>query len=479
MVLSRTVERPSLAKVVTQPRAERRRRSLRGLHLVVADAVAITGSAGLARVVYQTVSGDRQGISAITIASVVITFLVALAVSGSYVSPAKGLIAARPVHGARIWHGLSLGVVLAALAARVPMAVDTAELQFERAALIALIALAAIPAMRLLVSGLVVPRRSTRRVLILGTGRVAASVAGRLQRCSNVYVVGMVDDDPQDPSGVLGAEAELSELCAKYEVDDVLVAFSRKPTHETVEILRGLGDKVSVWVVPRLYELVSWRSVVDELHGIPLLDVVPAQAAWTARAVKRVFDIAVASALLVILSPVFAAVAVAIRTTSPGPVLFQQLRSGQHRQPFRIYKFRTMRVDAEQHQAALAALNDVDGPIFKMRNDPRVTRVGEWLRKTSLDELPQLLNVLRGEMSIVGPRPFPIEESDKITGWAVIRFSVPPGITGLWQVCGRSALNYDDLKHLDYIYAASWSFLWDLRILLQTPASVLHRRGVL
>jgi lipopolysaccharide/colanic/teichoic acid biosynthesis glycosyltransferase len=231
--------------------------------------------------------------------------------------------------------------------------------------------------------------------------------------------------------------------------------------------------------VPRLYELVSWRSMVGELYGFPLVEVAPAQGSRAARVAKRVVDLVAASVLLVLLSPLLAVVAVAIKVTSPGPILFRQFRSGQYCQPFRICKFRTMHVDAEQQQEALAIHNDVDGPIFKMRHDPRVTRIGKWLRQTSLDELPQLINVLRGEMSLVGPRPFPIEESEKITGPARIRFSVPPGMTGLWQVSGRNALNYDDLKHLDYIYAASWSLLWDFRILLQTPASVLRRKGVL
>ena len=288
----------------------------------------------------------------------------------------------------------------------------------------------------------------------------------------------MVDDARKSP-GVLGSEAQLSDICERYDVDDVVVAFSRNSTQETLELLRGLDEQVSIWVVPRMYELVSWRSAVEELHGIPLLDVAPAQSGRVARAGKRLFDVVVASALLVLSSPLFAAVAVAIKATSPGPVMFRQERSGLHGRPFRIFKFRTMCVDAEQQRAVLAEHNQVDGPIFKMKDDPRVTRVGQWLRQTSLDELPQLLNVVRGEMSLVGPRPFPIEESERITGWATIRFSVPPGMTGLWQVSGRNALSYDDLRHLDYIYTASWSFLWDLRILLQTPVSVLHRRGVL
>jgi exopolysaccharide biosynthesis polyprenyl glycosylphosphotransferase len=315
--------------------------------------------------------------------------------------------------------------------------------------------------------------------VVVGSGQAAWRIVGRLQRTSGVFVVGLVDDDPSLASPVLGTQAELAEICARDRVDDVVVAFPSTPTDETLTLLRGLDKRISVWVVPRLYELLSWRSEVAELQGIPLLAVAPAQAGRAARTAKRVFDVVGAGVLLVLMAPVFAAIALAIRLTSPGPILFRQVRTGQHGRPFRIYKFRTMCVDAEKQRSVLARYNEVDGPLFKIRNDPRVTRAGTLLRRTSLDELPQLINVLRGEMSLVGPRPFPLEESEKITGWATLRFSVPPGMTGLWQVCGRNALTYDDLRHLDYLYAASWSLLWDLRILLQTPGCVLHRRGVL
>jgi exopolysaccharide biosynthesis polyprenyl glycosylphosphotransferase len=480
VVRPRTAVRTSSPRSRAQRRADASRRSLRWLNVLSADAAAIAVSTILATLLYPAAFGTGLLTSPTAVVVMVISFLSALAVSGSYTRCARGLIASPPFRRARISHGLPLGVVLALLAARTPMAAAAGlELEPEQVTLVALLGLAVIPAARRLVSVLAMPRRGVRRAVILGTGRVAASVAGRLQLCSGVCVVGMVDDDPQDGFGVLGRQAELPEICARHDIDDVVVAFSQKPTHETLELLRGLDDTVSVWVVPRLYELVSWRSAVEELHGIPLLDVAPAQAGRIARAAKRAFDVVIAGALLVFLAPVFAGVAVAIRMTSPGPVIFRQLRSGQNRQPFHIYKFRTMDVDAEQQRAALAEHNEADGPLFKMNHDPRVTHVGEWLRQTSLDELPQLLNVLRGEMSLVGPRPFPVDESEKITGWAKLRFSVPPGITGLWQVSGRNALSYDDLTHLDYIYAASWSFMWDLRILLQTPTSVLHRRGVL
>jgi exopolysaccharide biosynthesis polyprenyl glycosylphosphotransferase len=407
----------------------------------------------------------------------VVAFLAALAASGSYGRNAQGWTVSRRLGRPGVLSGLPLGVVLASLSTRA-VSDGAGGWDVEQAGMVAVLGLATIPAARALVPALFRPERRVRRVLILGSGRVATRVAARLRRCPDVSVVGVVDDDARDGSAMPGIQAELPGLCARLGVDAVVVAFSRRPVQETLESLRGLDNRVPVWLVPRLYELVTWRSVIEELDGIPLIDVAPAQVGPAARAGKRIFDVVVAGMLLVVLSPLFAVVAAAIKLTSPGPAIFRQFRSGQYRQPFRMYKFRTMGVDAEQQRAALAEFNHVDGPIFKMRDDPRVTRVGAWLRKTSLDELPQLINVLRGEMSLVGPRPFPIDESDKITGWATIRFSVPPGMTGLWQVSGRNALDYDDLRHLDYVYVASWSFGWDLRILLQTPASVLLRRGV-
>ena len=476
-VLPTLGRRLDVGGVVPLRRPESAGMSRRGLQLALTDALAIAGVTLGAGLAYQRFSGASPVPRLLTSAVVVVAFVVAFALAGSYGRRATSLITGA-VNGSSLLHGLPLGVLLAMLATRAPAPLGVEDFQLGEATLVGLFCLLFIPATRMAVWALVSPNRM-RRVLIVGTGRVAASIEARLLRSGGVHVVGMVDDDPSGSSRVVGIQADLPELCARYQIDDVIVAFSRKPMHETVEFLRGLDDRVSTWVVPRFYELLSWRSDVGELQGIPLVGVAPAQAGAAARAAKRVFDVVISTVLLVVFAPVFAAVALAIRLTSTGPVLFRQVRSGQHGRPFRIYKFRTMCVDAEQQRTALAERNEVDGPIFKMSQDPRVTRVGHWLRQTSLDELPQLLNVVRGEMSLVGPRPFPVEESAKINGWAAARFSVPPGMTGLWQVSGRNALSYDDLRHLDYVYATSWSLLWDLRILLQTPVSVFDRRGVL
>jgi exopolysaccharide biosynthesis polyprenyl glycosylphosphotransferase len=301
----------------------------------------------------------------------------------------------------------------------------------------------------------------------------------RLDRCDDVEVVGMVDDEPHPSqrNRVIGRMEDIPFLCAAHRVDRVLVAFSRTTSHETLDVLRSIDGRVRISVIPRLYELTTWRSKVEELHGIPLVHVAPAQLSPMARAGKRFFDIIASALAIAILAPLGAMIAIAIKVSSPGPVFFRQRRAGRKNRPFSIFKFRTMYEDAEIRKSSLIDLNEIDGPIFKMRDDPRVTKVGRLLRSTSIDELPQLLNVFLGHMSLVGPRPFPMDEAAGIGGWATCRFDVLPGMTGLWQVSGRSALSYDDLEHLDSVYVSSWSFWWDMRILLETPRVVLKRSG--
>jgi lipopolysaccharide/colanic/teichoic acid biosynthesis glycosyltransferase len=192
---------------------------------------------------------------------------------------------------------------------------------------------------------------------------------------------------------------------------------------------------------------------------------------------KRLMDVTLATCALVLAAPLLLVTALAIKLDSRGPVFFRQERIGRAGKPFRIFKFRSMTADAWQRRDTVAQLNEVDGPLFKMEKDPRITRVGALIRKTSIDELPQLINVLRGEMSLVGPRPLPTEESNHIDGAALARLDVNPGITGLWQVCGRSDLTYADLQHLDSVYVRSWSLLWDLRIMAQTPKVVFEHCG--
>lgn len=193
--------------------------------------------------------------------------------------------------------------------------------------------------------------------------------------------------------------------------------------------------------------------------------------------VKRVLDVGIAAALVVLLSPVMLLAAILIKLTSRGPVIFKQVRAGIHEAPFVMYKFRTMRQGAEEDRAYLEHLNEKDGPIFKMRGDPRLTRVGRFLRRSSIDELPQLFNVLSGEMSLVGPRPLWYPEAKQAKGAACHRMRVKPGMTCLWQISGRSELSYDEWVLLDLYYIRHRSTVLDLLIILQTMPAVLSARG--
>lgn len=342
---------------------------------------------------------------------------------------------------------------------------------------------ALLPACRMLARS-ALSRRHTSRILLVGSGVVAASVLSRLTASPGLTVVGCVDDDAgeeRDPSvfGIkrLGLIDDIPQIVSDKEIDHVVVAFSPVSEYRLVGALRSISDAVRISVVPRMFDLLTVRSRVDDLAGLAVVDVAPASLGRLDRTAKRTLDIIVSAAALVVLAPVLLAIGISVRLTSSGPALFVQVRSGRNLQPFGILKFRTMHQDAETRRAQLLRDNDVDGPLFKLRRDPRITPLGRFLRKTSLDELPQLVNVLLGHMSLVGPRPFITGEATSIDGWAARRYMVRPGITGLWQISGRNDLPYEELRRLDYAYVASWSLWWDLRILWHTPASVLRRRG--
>ncbi|MBB5164305.1 exopolysaccharide biosynthesis polyprenyl glycosylphosphotransferase [Mycobacterium sp. AZCC_0083] len=315
------------------------------------------------------------------------------------------------------------------------------------------------------------------RILVIGTGPISVRLTSRLQRCPDTLVVGHVDDNAAPGTPVLGGLADLSAVCAAYEIDRVIVGFPNTSDAIVLEALRQLQGQVPVSEIPRYFELHNWRSEAEELHGLTLMHLPTASLGPSARIMKRLIDVTLATCALLAASPVLLIIAAAIKFDSRGPVFFRQERIGRAGKPFRIFKFRSMTADAWQQRDTVTQLNEVDGPLFKMENDPRVTRVGALIRKTSLDELPQLINVVRGEMSLVGPRPLPTEESDRIDGAALARLDVKPGITGLWQVCGRSDLAYADLQHLDSVYVQSWSLMWDLRIMGQTPHAVFGRSG--
>ena len=314
-------------------------------------------------------------------------------------------------------------------------------------------------------------------VIVVGTGKLAQTVASHLRAHSSVKFVGFVDDSPLGRSDVLGELEDLPDLCRRYDVARVVVCFSRTHPERTTEMLKSLSGQVGVSIVPRYYELITSRSHVEDLSGLPMIDIAPASLSAGARFLKRSFDVVVSSVILVVVSPFLLVMAVLIKATSPGGVFFRQIRTGRDERPFSVLKFRTMHQDAEQRKSEILHLNESDGPLFKVTEDPRVTRPGRFLRRTSLDELPQLINVWKGDMSLVGPRPFVVSEAAEIEGWARKRFEARPGMTGLWQVSGRNELSHLELCRLDYLYVASWSFWWDMQILWQTPATIFKGRG--
>ncbi len=317
------------------------------------------------------------------------------------------------------------------------------------------------------------------RVIILGSGTMVTQLLKYLSWDPRITVVGCVDDDPRPGTVVLGPTAQLPTIVDALSVDEVIVGFSRTHPEEAIHKLQALNNRVAISIVPRYFELLSWRSAMKDVAGLPLISVAPPSLSLAARITKRTFDVVAASVLLVLGLPMLTAAAIAIKVTSIGPVLFRQERVGRDGETFQILKLRTMDTGAHTHHRRMAEAYSLSGELFKMQNDPRVTRVGRLLRRLSIDELPQLVNVLHGEMSLVGPRPFIPEESRYMVGASARRFEVRPGITGLWQVSGRSQLSERELRRLDYLYVASWSLWWDLRILCQTPAQVLKGRGAL
>ena len=443
------------------------------LLLALADAVALTASAVLAAGLLQAVNPAGN----LARSDVVVTaaaMAVALHLHRLYDRPATRL---RP---SGWWTPLAVarcvptGALLALGAASVVF--EQQRMTLSAAMVMTLPSTLLVPLGRRLAVGLF-RRRAIARVLVVGTGPVADRVAARLRRCDDIATVGHVDDDPAPGVAVLGGLAELPALCRAHRADRVVVAFSRIGDGAVLDAVRRLGSDVAVSIVPRMFELHSWRSEVEELQGFALTHLTPPSLGLRARVEKRALDLALTVPLILVTLPVWLLAAVAIKIDSPGPVFFRQERTGRGGRPLRVFKFRTMTADAWRRRDAVAGRSEVDGPLFKMAADPRVTRVGALLRRTSIDELPQLLNVLRGEMSLVGPRPLPIEESDRLDGTALDRLHATPGITGLWQVSGRSDLTYADLQHLDSVYVRSWSLAWDLRILCATPRAVFGRHG--
>ena len=272
--------------------------------------------------------------------------------------------------------------------------------------------------------------------------------------------------------------SEVEAMLARRPFDEVIVADAGIDDARLLRLVEAAHKKgVRVRIAPRATELLIERGEYVPGQGTPLFELRPPMFAGAQWATKRAFDLVVGLLILVIGLPVWLLLALAIKLTSSGPVFYGDRRIGLGERPFEMLKFRTMVSGAADAQPALEESNEATGPLFKIRDDPRVTRVGRLLRRLSLDEVPNLLNVLRGQMSLVGPRPLPVRDYQRLEDWHRRRYNVLPGMTGLWQVAGRSDLTFDDLVRLDFYYIENWSIWLDISILLRTPVAVLRRKG--
>jgi exopolysaccharide biosynthesis polyprenyl glycosylphosphotransferase len=332
-----------------------------------------------------------------------------------------------------------------------------------------------------------------QNTIIVGAGDVGQLVARKLLQHPEygLNLVGFVDEEPKALRtdlahiAMLGGPDRLNELVSMLDVERVVIAFSGEPERETLELVRSLRKlNVQIDIVPRLFELVGPRVEVHSVEALALVGLSPARLSPSSRLIKRTIDVVVASAVLLLTLPLFLAIALWIKRDSPGPVLFRQTRLGTNMREFTTLKFRTMRVGTsdERHRAYIRRTMNATATVethglFKLDHGTAVTAAGRILRKLSLDELPQLLNVLRGDMSLVGPRPCIPYELENFAPHHFERFLVPAGVTGLWQVSARASATFGEALDMDVAYARSWSLGLDLRLLGRTPAQVFRQRN--
>jgi exopolysaccharide biosynthesis polyprenyl glycosylphosphotransferase len=323
------------------------------------------------------------------------------------------------------------------------------------------------------------------RLLVVGSGRLGKMIMQHIAANPNLgySIVGFLHDMNGSPSDfgrfkMLGTLDDIGHVIRSMQVDEVIIAL---PSHQhqhairSVKMCERLGT--SFKLIPDLYELSLSRIDMEAIEGIPLIGIKQVSLNTVQQLITRLVDISLSTLVLLSGLPLWLFIALAIRLSSRGPIILKQTRIGLAGQPFTIYKFRSMYQDAEQRLALLQSKNEASGPLFKMRDDPRRTPIGTFLRKTSLDEIPNLMNVVKGEMSLVGPRPPLLSEVTQYEEWQKDRLAIRPGMTGLWQVRGRSDLNFDEGVLMDLYYIENWSLRLYFQILLRTIPAVLFHRG--
>lgn len=311
----------------------------------------------------------------------------------------------------------------------------------------------------------------TIRAKLAGHGSVKAELVGHI----DLEEVGSWSVNAFSPQRL----SDVRDLARQLNVHRAIVAPTSADGGEMLDLVRTLkAVGVRVSVLPRLLEVVGSSVEFDDLHGVTLMGVRRFEMSRSSGIVKRAFDLVGASIGLLAVAPLFAVIALAIKLDSKGPVFFRQLRVGRHGKHFELLKFRTMVPEAEALKESLRDRNEAQAGLFKIADDPRVTRVGKLLRKSALDELPQLINIIRGEMSLVGPRPLVLDEDRCVEGWYRRRLELMPGMTGPWQILGPSRVPLNEMGAMDYLYVANWSLWGDVKILLRTVPHVLGRRGL-
>jgi exopolysaccharide biosynthesis polyprenyl glycosylphosphotransferase len=320
------------------------------------------------------------------------------------------------------------------------------------------------------------------RLLFVGGGPMASLLLDKIERnrSSRFEPIGYIGSSTEACLELprLGDLDELEELCADLRIEHVMFVAPEIADDVLEDLVRRTRHlNVRIGILPQVVDALGPSVEIDHVQGVTVLGVNPPALSRSSWVLKRTMDLAIATLVLIFAAPVMAIIAVLVKATSPGPVLFAQERVGRSGKRFRIYKFRTMAANAEAHAEQLKALSK-DPDWLLLDHDPRVTRLGRFLRQTSLDELPQLWNVVRGDMSLVGPRPMPPDLDDRISGWGRKRLDLTPGLTGLWQVLGRTSIPFEEMVKLDYLYVTNWSLWQDIRLLIQTLPAVVFRRGV-
>ncbi|HTX31939.1 MAG TPA: sugar transferase [Solirubrobacteraceae bacterium] len=478
----RDVRRKRPAVLLLLLRAETLRRSLRVLSLLALDLVGVTAALFTALLVKLALEGNPDAAVAWRDAKHWIPFSYLITV---LMFARVDLYADRPRRPglARIAGALFQVTVIALVFALASGQHFSSYYIFYGSLFFGIVYLAGLRELHLRGTGWLLAQAGyQRRAVLVGSGKHIEAVAHALAARSRtaVEVAGYISLTPQPQNGLrsLGQIEDLPDVLTSERVQEVIIADPEFPQEHAVELVDLCHQRgVTVQVAPSTMEILIDRAEFVPGQVVPLFKLRPPVFEGIDYALKRTFDLVVASVGLFFLTPVLLAIALAVKLSSRGPVIYRSVRPGIATKPFSCFKFRTMRQHADQIQADLESLNEKSGALFKIRRDPRLTSVGRFLRRYSLDELPQLVNVIRGEMSLVGPRPLPMRDFDRLEEWHKKRYLVLPGITGLWQVSGRSELDFDDLVRLDFLYLERWSIMLDLSILLKTIPAVLSKRG--